>query len=191
MQTTSYSIVALTSEQQNVRSILGKLVQCLHNGAWKLDDGIDLDGLEMVFNKLLMIDRYCHERKLERYVIPAVRNASTDTDALLDKLEMLSVEALRILRFVYDRIQQAIDGGDVDIEMLIATMELYCLRMLERLSLEEEELFPVASRLLSNAEWFRLAARCVADAGLHHSASRQSYAVGVHAHGHRRFYYVH
>lgn len=191
MQTTSYSIVALTSEQQNARRILGKLVQCLHNAAWKVHDGIDLDWLETAFNKLVMIDRYCHERKLERYVVPAIRNASTESDALLEKLDALSVEALRILRFSYDRIQQAIDGGDVDIEMLIATMELYCLRMLERLSLEEEELFPVASRLLSNAEWFRLAARCVADAGLHHSASRQSYAVGVHAHGHRRFYYVH
>lgn len=191
MQTTSYSIVALTSEQQNARRILGKLVQCLHNGAWKVHDGIDLDWLETAFNKLVMIDRYCHERKLERYVVPAIRNASTESDALLEKLDALSVEALRILRFSYDRIQQAIDGGDVDIEMLVASMELYCLRMLERLSLEEEELFPVASRLLSNAEWFRLAARCVADAGLHHSASRQSYAVGVHAHGHRRFYYVH
>lgn len=191
MQTNGYSIVALSSEQQNARSILGKLVQCLHNSAWTSDEGIDLDWLEAAFHKLVMIDRYCHARKIERYVIPAIRNASTDTDALLEKLDALNVEALRILRFAYERMQCAMEGGDVDLEMLIATMEVYCLRMLERLALEEEELFPVASRMLSNEEWFRLAARCLSDAGARHDACRQSCSAGVRAHGRRRYYYVH
>ncbi|MGE5621764.1 MAG: hypothetical protein ACM3WS_01215 [Bacillota bacterium] len=159
MQTNGYSLALLTGEQQNARRILGQLVQCLHNGAWTAHEEIDLDWFVAAFNKLLMIDRYCHERKIERHVIPAIRHACTDADALLDRLDTLSVEALRILRYAYNQIRRAVDGGDVDPEMLIAAMELYCLRMLERLALEEDELFPVARRVLSHDEWFRLAAR--------------------------------
>ena len=191
MQTTGYSPVMLAGEQQSARRILDKLMQCLRSDAWQAHDGIDLDWLETAFNKLLMIDRYCHERKIERYVIPAIRRASTDADALLDRLETLSVEALRILRYAYDQIQRAADGGEIASEMLIAVMELYCLRMLERLALEEDELFPVASRILSNDDWFRIAARCLSESGVQRSASRQGYAVGSHDRWHRRQFYVH
>lgn len=191
MLTTNYSIIALSSEQQNARRILGQLRQCLHNAVWHDAGSINLDWLENVFNKLMMIDRYCHERKIERYVIPAIRRVSTDSDVLLGQLDAMSDEAVRMLRYAYDQIQLLAEGDGVDLEMLIAAMDLYCEQMLERLTLEEQELFPVARRLLSDQEWFRLAAYCLSNARAQPYACRPPSSANVHGYGRRHGRFVH
>lgn len=175
MLTTTYSMVVLSSEQQNARRILEKLEQCLQNASFMCADGLDRRWLERVLHKLMRVDRYCHQRKVELYVIPALRQASTDADGLLDRLDALGSDAMRILLYVCSQFERAANGIDVDVRTLVSTIELYCRHVLARLSLEEEELFPVARSRLSTEAWFQIAARCLSD-----TTVRAAHAFGPH-----------
>ena len=97
MLTTTYSMVVLSSEQQNARRILGKLEQCLRKAAWACAEGVDRVWLERVLHALMKVDKYCHERTVELYVIPALRQAPADAGALLERLDALGSDAMRIL----------------------------------------------------------------------------------------------
>lgn len=164
MLTTTYSLVVLSSEQQNARRILRKLEQRLRKGAAGKQGAVDPVWLDMVFNEILHIDRYCHERKIELYVIPVLRRLSADADAVLAKLDSLSADSVRLLRYACEQAQRVFDGMKVDAAALISAIQLYCTQVLERLSLEEAELLPAARRLLSQEEWFRIAALLLSEA---------------------------
>lgn len=163
MLTTTYSMVVLSSEQQNTRRILGTLEQYLHNASWLCADGIDRVWLERVLHKLMKVDKYCHQRKVELYVIPALRRMAADAAGLLERLEALCTEAMRLLLQVCGQMERAVAGGAADVIALVTAIELYCRQMLARLSLEEDELFPAARQLLSTETWFQIAASCLSD----------------------------
>lgn len=164
MLTTTYSMVVLSSEQQNTRRILGKLEQVLHNASWLCADGVDRVWLERVLHKLMKVDKYCHQRKVELYVIPALRQTSSGAAGLLDRLDALYAEAMRILMQVCSQMERAVSGSCADVIALVTAIDLYCRQVMARLSLEEDELFPVARSLLSTEAWFQIAASCLSDA---------------------------
>jgi hypothetical protein len=172
MLTTTYSMVVLSSEQQNTRRILGKLEQYLHNASWLCADGVDRVWLERVLHKLMKVDEYCHQRKVELYVIPALRQMSSDAAGLLERLDAICAEAMRILLQVCSRMERAVGGSCVDVIALVTAIELYCRQLLARLSLEEDELFPAARALLSTEAWFQIAASCLSDASPRQSQER-------------------
>ena len=163
MLTTTYSMVVLSSEQQNTRRIVGKLEQYLHNSSWLCADGVDRVWLERVFHTLMKVDKYCQQRKVELYVIPALRGISTGAAGVLDRLDALCNDAMRILLHACSQFERAAAGIGADIIALVSTITLYCRQMMARLSLEEDELFPVARQLLSNEAWFQIAASCLSD----------------------------
>jgi len=174
MLTTTYSMVVLSSEQQNTRRILGKLEQYLHNASWLCADGVDRVWLERVLHKLMKVDKYCHQRKVELYVIPALRRMSSDAAGLLDRLDALCAEAMRILLHVCSQMERAVGGSCADVIALVTAIELYCRQVMARLSLEEDELFPAARELLSTEAWFQIAASCLSDATPRHSPERDA-----------------
>lgn len=163
MLTTTYSMVVLSSEQQNTRRILGKLEQYLHNASWLCADGVDRVWLERVLHKLMKVDKYCHQRKVELYVIPALRRTPSDLAGLLDRLDALCTDAMRILLHVCSQMERAVAGSCADVIALVSAIELYCRQVMTRLSLEEDELFPAAHQLLSTEAWFQIAASCLSD----------------------------
>lgn len=162
MLTATYSLVAISAEQKNVRSILSRLQQYIHN-CWKSLQDLDLPLLESAFNKLTQFDQFCHERKVEMYVIPAVRGATREVDSLLAELESMSARGIDILRSVQDQLRQAVDQGVVKINELCKAMEIYCDNLLKRLAKEEDELLPMVGRLLTIDEWFPIAAKFLSD----------------------------
>lgn len=164
MLTTTYSMVVLSSEQQNTRRILGKLEQYLHNAPWLCADGVDRVWLERVLHKLVKVDKYCHERKVELYVIPALRGMSSNAGGLLDRLDALCADAMRILLQVCSQMERAVSGSCTDVIALVTAIEFYCRQVMARLALEEDELFPAARDLLSTETWFQIAASCLSDA---------------------------
>ncbi|RZI44108.1 hypothetical protein EGT07_01375 [Herbaspirillum sp. HC18] len=161
MLTTTYSITLLSSEQQKARRILGKLEHCLRLEASQDAGGTDAAWLEKVRAKLVAIDRFCHERKIELYLIPVLRKVAGEAGALLDRLASLRVDAMRILDYMNDRIRHMIEGGQADIALLVSVAGVYCRIVRERLALEDNELLPTAHRLLSNEDWFQVASRCL------------------------------
>jgi hemerythrin-like domain-containing protein len=158
MLTTTYSLVAISTEQKNARNILSRLRQYIH-GCWDSLHAIDFPKLESAFHKLAQFDTYCHKRKVEMYVIPAVRGATGELDSLLAELESMSKRGIDILHSVRDQLRQAVNQSEEKIIELCKAMEIYCDNLFTRLAKEEEELLPMVRRLLTHDEWFPIAAK--------------------------------
>lgn len=156
MLTTTYSLIALSVEQKNARGSLSALRQYIKSSADNLDDSNPV-ALESAVDKLSQFDQYCHERKVEMYVIPAIRKATREADSLLAELEQLSSASVNILRSVRDGLRSACEQGATKIEELCSSMERYCNNLYQRL-VKEEELFRIAQRVISIDEWFAIAA---------------------------------
>lgn len=164
MLTATYSLVAIAAEQDNARSMLSRFRQYLQ-ATWKGFQGFEFAFLEKAFNKLLQFDAYCRNRKLERFVIPALRNASKEADVLIGELDALSNKGLSLIRFVREQIASAVDVTTTRVSDIYAAMEHYCNYLFHRLEREERELIPLARRLLSIEDWFNIAAQFLSTDG--------------------------
>jgi hypothetical protein len=118
--------------------------------------------LESAIDKLSEFDQYCHSRKVELYVIPAIRKATREADPLLAELESLSLHGLCILRSLREGMLNALEQGKEKMEELCSSMELYCAKLYQRL-IKEEELVNIAQRVISMDEWFSIASDFLSD----------------------------
>lgn len=157
MLTTTYSLAALSIEQKNARSILAKLQQHIRS-LWQDLQGLNQACMESTLIRLEQFEEYCHHRKVETYVIPALRKSTHKADGILAELECLSSSALSILRSMHEQLQRACGHGAQELSKLCSAMDAYCSNLLTRLTREEEELFPIARGVLPTEEWFRIAA---------------------------------
>lgn len=164
MLTATYSLVAIAAEQDNARGMLSRFRQYLQ-ATWKGFQGFDFAFLEKAFNKLLQFDAYCRNRKLERYLIPALRSVSKEADVLIGELESLSNKGLSLIRFVREQIASAVEVTTTKVSDIFAAMEHYCNYLFNRLEREERELMPLARRLLSIEDWFNIAAQFLSTDG--------------------------
>ncbi|MFD2273794.1 hypothetical protein ACFS07_29680 [Undibacterium arcticum] len=89
MLTATYALVAIAVEHKKTWATSSTLQQYLQSSS-KARQAIDPLGLESVVNQLVQIDDSCHQRKVEVYVIPAIRKATREADSLLAELESLS-----------------------------------------------------------------------------------------------------
>jgi hemerythrin-like domain-containing protein len=162
MLTATYSLVALAAEHDNARGILSRLRQYIET-SWKGLQNVDFGFLNSAFDKLMQFDKYCRERKIELYLIPAMRNASREAEALIAELDLLSAKAGAVLRWVGEQLRAALDMGRLKVNELCDAMESYCRYLTTRLDKEEKELLPLAHRVLTVEDWFSIAAQFLAD----------------------------
>ena len=172
----TYALVALSVEHKKTRVTSSTFQQYLQNSS---EDrrGIDPLGLESVVNQLVRFDDSCHQRKVEVYVIPAIRKSTREADSLLAQLESLSALGASILRSVRAQLRQAFVQGIVQIKELYCSMELYCQSLLLRLAKEEEELFPIARRVIPCEEWFAIGAQFLSLDAENDARKRSAHAV--------------
>jgi len=155
MLTITYALISLSVEQKRAHKLLSTVQQLFQNSSadrQRTDPVI----LESVVSQLAKLDASCHRRKVEVYVIPAIQNATKEADSLLAELESLSATGLRILDSVREWVRQAFDQGVTEVKELYSSVELYCNNLLHRLAKEEEELLPLAQRVISSVEWFAI-----------------------------------
>jgi hemerythrin-like domain-containing protein len=155
MLTATYSLIAISNEQSATQSILRKVQQSIQSLRRNLQQ-IDLPALDAVLEQVTRFDLLCHARKVERYLIPAIKAVTHAADGLLAELDMLSTSASKLLRSAGD----VLGRRTADREQLMEThssLELYCHKMSIRLAREESELFPIAQSVLSVEEWFAVA----------------------------------
>lgn len=178
----TYSLVTLSVEQERTRNILAALQQRAQHCATQSQCG-DTSVLESILDQLTQFDDACRERNIELYVIPAIRRATQEADHLLAELESFSSLGSNILKSVRSRLQQDIEQGMQKARGLAGSMGLYCHHLLTRLSREDEELFPMARRVItSEEEWFTIASQFIShDAELH--AHKPSTAIHAPAAG--------
>jgi hemerythrin-like domain-containing protein len=162
MLTATYSIVTISTEQNKTRRLLHRLQQHIRN-AWNGLKNIDLASVESAFNHLTQFDKYCRSRKVEVHLIPAIRRVGNQADSLLMELEAFSASGMNILRALREQLGRAFKGGVLRVNEVCNSMELYCNKLQKRLAKEEDELLPLARRLLSIEEWFAIAEKFLSD----------------------------
>lgn len=164
MLTATYSLVAIAAEQNHTRSKLQRLQQYIQS-TWKNLQSIDFGFFETALNKLMQFDKYCRGRKIEMYLIPALRDASSDAAALIAELDGVSASGMRILHSIREQMTAAFFAGHIRFGEICQAMDLYCRKLWIRLDREERELLPMARRLLSTDDWFTIAAQFLSDDG--------------------------
>jgi hemerythrin-like domain-containing protein len=158
MLTATYSLVALSVEQKNARNMLSRLHAQIRNILQNLHS-INHACLESAITKLEQFEEYCRKRKVETYVIPAIRQSTRKADPILAELETLSSRSIGILRALHEQWRNAIEQGMAGVKNICSGMEMYCHHLYERFAKEEEQLFPVVISLLPNEQWFDIAAK--------------------------------
>lgn len=156
MLTATYTLVALSVEQANIRvSLLSfqKYVQStlLHQNS------LSLSQLELACESLHRLYEACHWRKIEMYLIPAIRQATEQADQLLDELSRLNEAALTAIRALQQQVADTRDQSEQHACDICASIDTFCDTLLRRLDREEKELFAVARTVIGGEAWFAIA----------------------------------
>jgi hypothetical protein len=155
MLTATYSIIALKVEQRKARWTFSSIQRHILYGIRHLRaaGGVDLEAL---LNRLAQFEQYCHRRKVEVFVIPALRKLTREADALLDELEELSKTSVDLLCSVREKLQQWLRSGATLVDDICVSLEQCCASFYRRL-VREEELVALAERVIPPEEWFGIA----------------------------------
>jgi hemerythrin-like domain-containing protein len=161
MLTTTYALTAIAIEQKKTYHMLLSLMQDIQNANWNKNQLFDLSYGKMMLDKFMQFDQCCHSRKLEMYMIPSIREATLEMNALLDELDALSNQAITTINSLYEQSQSFLENDAIGFDTLYLSMDHYCQNLLKRLIREEQELFPMAQRLLPFNAWFGIAVKCL------------------------------
>lgn len=168
MLTATYTLATLLVEQNKTRLGLFALQKCIeHNTSYPQTFGAST--LETVLDSLDWFHAHCRQRKVEIELVPAIRKSTKEADALLAELESLSLTGSSVLESIRNQWKPAIQQQIGKTQELYDAMKIYCDILLKKLEKEEQELFPMAARVISVDEWFT-----IADKLLHGNNSRDA-----------------
>ena len=156
MLTATYSIVTIKLEHKKARWTFSSIQQAIMNSIRNIKNASGMD-VENILERLSQFEHYCHQRKMEVFVIPAVRRFTHEADSLIDELESLSASSLAILHSLQSKLRDAVRIGALVIEDFCASLEQCCAHLFHRLT-REEELVHIAERFIPNEAWFGIAA---------------------------------
>lgn len=156
MLTVTYSIVALRAEHKKARWTFSSIQQYIMNGIRNIKGARKTD-VEHMLNRLSQFEKYYRERKIQIFLIPALRKLTHEADPLLDEIDSLSAHSRSLLRSLRERIQEGLRQGRVLVEEVCSSLELCCANFYRRLA-REEELVHIAERLIPSEAWFGIAA---------------------------------
>ncbi|MGJ7918288.1 hemerythrin domain-containing protein, partial [Massilia sp. LXY-6] len=159
MLTSTYTLVALSVEQTTVRSALQSLACTLH--ALPDDGGTLAPGqAAQLCAELRQVVGDCHWRKLDKFLVPALRRSTEAADGLLRALEQLSRSAAEFLAAA----EACVDAGGrgIDRNSFHEAVEGCIAALRCRLEREEHELFPLARSLVRGEAWFAIANQMLA-----------------------------
>ena len=153
MLTSTYTLVALSIEQASARHSLQTLLE-----RWQTvsrEHAVPTQRqLELACDALRVTFDQCHWRKLDKFVIPALRRAGAG-QALLAELDALTLAAIEARA-------DAHAAAAVHDEGFAVAVERCCLHLLERIEREERELFPLARTHVPSEVWFAIANQMLA-----------------------------
>ncbi|MDC8758474.1 hypothetical protein [Janthinobacterium fluminis] len=156
MLTATYTLVALSVEQASVRLSLQSFQQYVQANL-RHQNSISLAQLQYACDCLNRLYQACHWRKVEIYLIPALRQATEQADRLLDELSTLNNAALDIVKAMQQRAGSMTVHTDEQVAQLCGSMDAFCAALLKRLEREERELFSIARSAICGDAWFSIA----------------------------------
>lgn len=151
----TYAFVTLSVEQKKERSFIETILRYLRANAQQPQE-IDPGCLKSQLDELTLFAESRHKRKIEGCLMPALRKATRDADPVLADLQSLNRAGSNMLRSVRRRLRRAFGHGAAHMRMLCRSMERYCQNLLDRLTKEEQELMPLAQRVISSDQWFAI-----------------------------------
>jgi hemerythrin-like domain-containing protein len=161
MLTATYTLVALSVEQTSVRTSLQSLQKLLHS-TLRQQPALSPTQAEAACDTIRRLYESCHWRKLDKFLIPALRRASCAADRLLDELDALSQGAADAMAAALQAAEAATLDSEARVRQFCSALERFCSALLERLEREERELFPMAGSLISGEDWFAIANQMLA-----------------------------
>lgn len=156
MLTATYTLVALSVEQANIRVSLLSFQKYVQATLLR-QHGMTLSQLEFACESLNRLYQACHWRKIEMYLIPAIRQATQQADQLLEELGRLNDVALGVIRSLQDQVAKSQSENDTLGDEIAQRIDNFCASMLDRLDKEEKELFNLARSAIGGEAWFAIA----------------------------------
>jgi hemerythrin-like domain-containing protein len=159
MLTSTYTLVALSVEQTKVRGALQSLVEDLHALPGDTTT-LALGRAAQLCASLRQIYDSCHWRKLDKFLVPALRRHTAAADGLLHELDQLSRNAAEAIYMAEACVAQP--DRPVLRERFCDAVERCVAALRHRLEREEHELFPLARSVVGDAAWFGIANQMLA-----------------------------
>jgi hypothetical protein len=120
---------------------------------------------DYVCDTLRRLYESCQGRKLDRFLLPALRRAgagvNAETEPLLCELDMLSRTAAEALGAACRLAAGSIASED-DVDGFCLAVERFCVALELRFDREERELFPIARAAIAGEAWFAVANQMLA-----------------------------
>ncbi|TFW29936.1 hypothetical protein [Duganella callida] len=158
MLTATYVLLTLSIEQKKERHFISRLLQYVQTSARRPQE-IDPVFIESQLQELTRFAEARHQRKVEACLMPAVRAADSNCTALMNDLECLSQRGSAMLNAVYRCLHRAMRRSASQGRFLCKAIDLYCQNLLKRLDKEEQELLPLAQKVISSDEWFEIGSK--------------------------------
>lgn len=161
MLTATYTLVALSVEQASVRFSLQSLQQQLETN-FIHQNALSAGQVSYACDVVKRMYESCHWRKLDMFLIPAIRNATAEAEDLLHSLDELgrcAADAMGVLAIKLG--SSAVDNSN-KVAQFCAAIDAFSAATLKRLELEEQQLFPVARSVISGEAWFSIANQMLA-----------------------------
>lgn len=160
MLTATYTLVSLSVEQASIRVSLLAFQQYMH-AQLRQQRQLSLAHLDYAGDWLNRLYQFGYWRKVDQYLVPAIRQATPHADGLLAELNRLNHAALDSINLVQRRAMVAIDSSEhqleQQVEQLGAAIDGFCAALTARLEMEERELFALARRVIAGEAWFAIA----------------------------------
>ncbi len=168
MLTATYTLVALSVEQTNMRVSL-HAVQQLVQRSYARQSALTEGQADYVCDTLRRLYEGCQGRKLDRFLLPALRRTGAGAEPLLCELDLLSRSASEALGAACRLAAGSIDEEE-GVEGFCLAIERFCAALELRFDREEAELFPIARAAIAADAWFAVANQMLA-----HDAYRQEH----------------
>jgi len=156
MLTATYTLVALSVEQANIRVSLLSFQKYVQSTLLR-QNSLTLSQLEFACESLNRLYQACHWRKIEMYLIPAIRQATEQANQLLEELNRLNDVALGVIRSLQQQVSESKDESEQRVQEICSGIDAFCESLLQRLDKEEKELFAVARTVIGGEAWFAIA----------------------------------
>jgi hypothetical protein len=160
MLTATYILVSLSVEQASIRMSL-LAFQKYMQGQLRQQSRLSLAQLQYTGDWLNRLYQGGYWRKVEMYLIPAIRQATPHADGLLNgllnELNGLNHAALESINVVQQRAGATLDSSEQQTEQLCAAIDVFCAALLQRLDKEERELLALARKVIVGEAWFAIA----------------------------------
>lgn len=152
----TYALATLEIEQKCERTAIQYLQNFLAQAL--ASNEFDCATLTIQSEQLILLAEFRHWRRLESALFPALRNASNEATRSLQTLENLGRAGIEMLPHLRKSLHPTAHFGKRKIARACRRVNAYCQNLLQRLACEEEQLLPMAQRILPTDAWFKVGA---------------------------------